>query len=221
MTEKPIATFLESYFEYRADFRNAMFNLWTIPNKLLETTYPLLRNWGVDLSDVSFTKDPANLKEAQLTLTVTKLNAIIRIGIDQLVFVAINPNWAEAGSLIELFEASIQHVKKIGNSEVFSQELVLAMHIQKTMGSFQSTLTGLVNTKALGDASMYGVSVYRDDASIVFDKSLKYQNALFLRLHRKFGPEVLFPQIAETLYRDELDALKMVGLGELIPDGDK
>lgn len=198
-----------------------MFNLWTLPNKLLETTYPLLRNWGVELSDVSFTKEPANLKENQLTFNVTKLNAIIRIGLDQLVFVAINPNWAEAASLVDLFEGSIQHVKTIGQSEVTSQELVLAMHIQKTAGSFENNLAALVNTKALGSASMYGVSMYRDDASIVLDKSLKYQNALFLRLYRKFGPKKHFHEIAETLFRDELEALKMVGLDELIPDGEK
>jgi len=63
---------------------------------------------------------------------------------------------------------------------------------------------------------MYGISVYQDDSSFVIDKSVRYLDSAFVRLYRRVGPSTSFREIAEILHQDELRALGLLGLEELL-----
>jgi hypothetical protein len=54
--------------------------------------YPTLRPAGVELADFSFNKDAANIGETYLNVAVKKLNSAIRIGLDQITYIAVNPD---------------------------------------------------------------------------------------------------------------------------------
>lgn len=216
MSEEGIADIPESYFEYRGEFRTAIFDAWRLPNPFVKALFEILKSQNVSLGDFSFAKTPSNLREVQLTVNVTSVRAILKVGIDTVTFVALNPDWADAPALIQLFEVILKKILEVGNTTLHTQEIALAMHVKPGKLSFSGRMAELVNKEALGPAEIYGVSVYRSDSTLVIDKSQRYLNSIFIRLNRRFSGEVSFPDIAASLYTDENQALKLLGLQELI-----
>ena len=78
-------------------------------------------------------------------------------------------------------------------------------------------MAALVNTKVLGPAQMYGVSIYDGQRSFVLDKSAKYTDAVFFRLQRKFAAASPLKDIAEVILAEEMHALGFLGLEEIPP----
>jgi len=213
LTEMAEPLISESYFEDRVQFTEPIFGKWTISNPLVEALFSSLRKWNVALKDFSWNKDPNTYQEIQLTLTVPEMNAIIRVGLDSATFIAVNPDWSRAPALVELFETAWG---SITGTEMGTQELALAMHVMPGNRHFGDTMQKLVNAHVIGPATMYGISVYQEDSSLVIDKSQKYEGGLFLRLYRKLEPGIPFSDVGTIIYEDELRALRFIGLESLI-----
>ena len=216
MVESPSADIPESYFEHKAEFAEPMFETWTVPNPLAQSLYLALQRWKITLGDISWNKDPNNYGDFNLAFNVRSLNAVIRVGLDWATFIAVNPDWPQAPALVELFEAAMNNIRQTAGAEIARQEMWLAMHVTPGPNKFGDAMSRLVKTDLLGAANMYGVSVYREDSSLVIDKSLRYEGGVFVRLSRKFPAVTSFSEIATTLYEDELNALNFLGLRELI-----
>lgn len=210
------AEIVESYFEYRASVLPPMFAAWTLPNALVEALYPVLKQWQVGLGDISWNKETTSFQDLQLTINVTKLRALLKIGLESVSCVALNPDWSEAVVLVGMFQTALGTIFKAAKTEISSHEDVLSMHITPGPKSFKSTLSTFVNEKVLGAAQMFGVSVYHEDSSIVLDKSVKYDEALFVRIYRKLPLGLDFMGAAKYLYDDEVRVLKLIGMDELI-----
>lgn len=210
------AEIVESYFEYKAIVSNPMFSAWTLPNALVEALFPALRTWNVGLGDISWNKESTSFQDLQVTFNVTQLRAILRVGLDSIGCVAVNPDWSEAAVLVDLFQTAIGMVCRTGKTDIASHEDVLAMHVKPGDKNFRDIMAALINENLLGSAQMYGASVYREDSSVILDKSVKYEGGLFVRLHRKLPVGTDFMQVAKTLYEDEVRTLRLLGLEELI-----
>ena len=206
----------DSYFEYKADFLTPIFDAWAVPNLLARSLFPQLRRWGITLADVTWTKEPSNYKEIQLTITVLQMNATVHLGLDSATFIAYNPDWSRAPALVELFETAMANIRKVTDAQIASQEAALAFHVVPGEENFGLLMTNLVNADVLGTARMYGISLYREDSSLVMDKSLRYDGAVFIRLNRTFSASASFSEIAAMLYKDEVRALGFLGLQSLI-----
>lgn len=191
-----------------------MFEVWTVPNPLVSSLFSALRKWDVGLGDITWNKDASTYKDFQVTFNVSKMNALIKFSMDAATFIALNPDWSEAQALIELFETAMHSIRQTAKGEISSQEIALAMHVKPGAKTFRELMAVLVNTGVLGPAQMYGISVYQDDSSLVIDKSVRYQDSVFVRLQRRLGPSTSFSEIAKILYRDESRALELLGLEE-------
>ena len=218
MVEKTGAAIPEAYFEYRADLSHPMFEVWTLPNPMVQGLYSTLRRWNLTLADITSNKEAKNYKDLQFTFNVASLNATIRVGLDAVTFMAGNPDWSKAPALLALFEAALNSIQGIAKVEISMQEVFLALHVTPGSESSGSIMAKLVNSSLLGPAETYGVSAYRQDSSLVMDKSLRYEGGVFVRLQRKFPPDVAFPDLAMTMYTDELNALTLLGLRELLQE---
>ncbi len=217
MEQKQVAEIPESFFQYRGDLAGPLFDAWTIPNKLITTIGPSLKKWGVGLGDISWNSQATSLGDLQVTFSVPKLGAAIRLGLETLTFDAANPDWSDAPNLIEMFDAVQAVLKQNADYEVAKQEVALAMHVRSGDQDLQGVMRQFVNVEKLGSAEMYGLSVYRNDSSWVIDKSLRYEKAYFIRLNRTFEPSLGFSEIAMSIYKDEVTVLGLLGLTELLP----
>jgi hypothetical protein len=212
------AEIVESYFEYNAKVSNPMFAAWTLPNALVAALFPILKAWDVEPGDISWNKESASFQDLQVTFNVSRLRAIIKVGIESIVCIGVNPDWSEAPALVDLFQVAIGAVCKTGHTEIASHEDALAMHVTPGDKNFREIMAKLVSQNLLGSAQMYGASVYREDSSLVLDKSVRYKDALFVRLHRTLPIGIDFMQVAKILFDDEVRTLRLLGLETLIEE---
>lgn len=206
----------ESYFEYGAHFRTPMFSAWVPRNKVIESVYAVVKPLNVGLADITWSRDSSSLKDLQVTFNVQKLNVTVRIGLEGVSFATANPDWSKASALVELLDAIMTALRSVGGTDLESQEVALALHITPGDMPFSKIVSRFVNTEALGGADTYGVSAYRHDSSFVIDRSVRYADSVFVRLHRKFAATVSFKDIAAGLHDDESKVLSLLGLQELL-----
>ena len=175
----------------------------------------MLRPYGVELSDFGFNKDAKNVAETYLNIAIRKLNAAVKIGLDNLTFVAGNPDWGMAPQFVELFDGISSRVWRQVGVQPVSQEITLAFHVTVESAPLKDLTSVLVNRDVLGEAEFYGISVHRGDGSLIIDKSLRYERAAFVRVQRTFSGAQPFAEIALHLYEDEKHALNLLGITEI------
>jgi hypothetical protein len=202
----------ESLFEHRQVFGNPWVDRWVNPNPFIPALFETLRPDGVGLADFSFNKEPANFAETYLNVSIRKLSAAVRIGLDAVTYIAVNPDWEMAAQLLEVFERVSERIRDIAGSHVESQEATLAFHVTPGTGDFRKSTAFLVNPDIAGDALFSGISLHRRDGVLVIDKSLRYDSAAFVRLQRRFPPDTPFSEVASRLYEDEISALRLLGV---------
>lgn len=190
--------------------------MWALPNPLVEALYPILKGYGFGLQDIEWARDPKSYQELQVTFRVLKLNAVINVGVDAVSFAAFNPDWNDAPNLAELFQTVRDRILQLAKVSAAAQEIALAMHVQQGDTPFPKIMRNLVNADTLGEAETYGVSTYSSDYSMVIDKSARYDNSVFVRLHRRFSGSATVKDIAAAVYADENRALGLLGLEELL-----
>ena len=189
---------------------------WTVPNPFISELHSVLRAYGVELTDFSFNKEPANVGETFLAVNVRKLNVVIRVGVDHITYMVGNPDWGVAPQLVELFDTVSQAVWSFLGQEPVTQQLTLAFHVTPGATPLRHSSSKLVNCEALGDADFYGISVHRESDSLVIDKSLRYDNAAFIRIQRTHKGPVGFSIVARQLYADELKALDLLNISGVV-----
>src|SRR5258708_11718607 len=88
-----------------------------------------LRADGVELTDFWFNKDAANFGETYLNVSVRKLNAAIRVGLDSAIFIAANPDWEMAPQLVQVFERASALIRGVLEVGPRIQESTLSLHV--------------------------------------------------------------------------------------------
>jgi hypothetical protein len=174
--------------------------------------FETLRSDGVGLADFSFNKEPANLAETYLNVSIRKLNAAIRIGLDAVTYIAVNPDWETAPQLLGVFERVAERIRSVVGDHVESQEATLAFRVTPGTVDFRKCTASLVNPDIAAEALFSGISLHRSAGVLVIDKSLRYEGAAFVRLQCRFPAETPFPQVASRLYQDEISALRLLGI---------
>jgi hypothetical protein len=201
----------ESFFEHRQVFADPWIDRWILPNPFLLALAPMLREVGVELSDYSF-NNVANVGETYLNISIRRLDAAVRIGLDTVTFIAANPYWAQTPELIPLFDQLSDRIRDVVGALSKFQEATLAFHITPGTSDFRETTAAFVNKNVVGDCLFYGVSLHRTDSALIIDKSLRHEGAAFIRLQRRFATDTLFAEIAARMYEDEVTALRLLGI---------
>lgn len=203
----------EAFFEHRQSFADPWIERW--PNPFVAELVPPLRAAGVELTDFSMNKDAANIGELYLNISIRRLNAAVRIGLDTLTFIAANPNWEIAPQLVAIFDRISSQVRNVVGISPKSQEATLAFHVSPGTLDFGKITASLVNGNVVGECLFCGVSLYKSDGALVIDKSLRYEGAAFVRLQRRFAGDALLSDVAAQLYQDEVAALRLLGIAEV------
>jgi hypothetical protein len=206
----------ESAVEHVVEYTSHWVDRWTVPNPFISVLWEVLRPIGVTLEDYGFKQDAKNVSETALIVSVKSLNAVITVGVDRLTFRVFNPDWEMAPALVPLFDDVISAITSFVSISVKRQEITLALHVTSGAVDFKKTTGLLVNERLLGDSAFYGVTLTRSDSSLEIARSLKFHGGAFLRMTREFGPSTVFTDIAFALYSDEVAALKLIGVENVI-----
>ncbi len=202
----------ESFVEHRQSFAHPWVNQWVLPNPFILPLHEALREYGVVLSDFSFTKETSSVGETALTVLIRGLNASVKIGLDSVVFAAANPDWSEATRLSTAFEKVAQAVYQIIHARPAYQDTTLALHLVDESIDLKAASAKLVNTSLLGEAVFYGISIYRETGPLLIERSLKYESGVFFRIQHRFSGHEPFAVVAATIYKEEIFSLGLLGL---------
>jgi hypothetical protein len=115
-------TIPESLFEHKQVFASPWLDQWVIPNPFISVLFETLRRDGVGLADFSFNKEPANFAKTYLNVSIRKLNAAVRIGLDAVTYIAANPDWEMAPQLLDVFERVSERIRGVVGGHVEPQE---------------------------------------------------------------------------------------------------
>lgn len=191
-------------------------DIWTIPNPFISPLFAALRTVNVELTDFSFNKDAANVGEVYLNISIRKLSAAVRIGLDSITFIVANPDWEMAPQLVSVFEAVSERIREVRRIKPRLQETTLGFHVTPEGTDFRAATALLVNESLVGDSLFCGVSIHRGDSALIIDKSLRYEGAAFVRLQRRFPGDATFSDVASRIYDDEVAALRLLGITGVI-----
>ena len=208
----PEPTIPESFLEHQQIFSSDWVDRWSIPNPFIGLLFSSLRSFGVELTDFSFNKDATNVGDSYLNIAVNKLNSAVRVGLDRVTYIAVNPDWGMALRLAELFDGVSAKIQKFVGNPPASQQVTLAFHVMPGSINLRERTAQLVKNEQLAGATFYGLSLHYEQKSVVIDKSLRYAGAAFIRLQRNFEGSVAFSDIAPQVYEDEVSALKLLGI---------
>ena len=193
-------------------FSESWVDRWIIPNPFISPLLAALRPNGVELTDLSMNKDATNLGETQLNVSIRRLNAAARIGLDAVVFNVANPDWGMAPDLVQVFDRIADIICGIVHARPTSQKAILAFHVTAGTIDLRAKTASLVNSDLLAGSVFCGVSLHRENGAVIIDKSLKFPNAAFVRIERLHTGDAVFSEVATSLYDDEIAALRLLGI---------
>jgi hypothetical protein len=206
----------ESALEHVVVFSSPWVDRWSIPNPFVSLFFEGLRAWNVTLADFAFRQDARNVSETALIVTIQKVRSTITVGLDKLTLYTANPDWDMAPELVRLFDASVELFRDFVKSSIKSQECTIVFHVTPGAHNLANKTANLVNVERVGKAEFYGLSKHGPDASLLLERSLKYDGGVFLRLTRKFDSPVKFADVALAMYTDEVAALALIDIKDLV-----
>lgn len=216
MAEKIYAEVPLSFLEYRVDYREPIFEDWGQHGSLALALFRAFRNWGIGLNNISGNPNPTNASEIRLTVDLLDRRMSFNIGLGAATFFVINPNWQEADVITRIALAGIEAVRTSTKADIDKQSITLAMHLVlkgHSIRDITSRFVQLDTNLIVGETvRAYGFAVYTEEGYLVVDTSSVYTEALFVRINRSFGPDKSFEEVANTLHKDENNALELLGL---------
>ncbi len=207
---------MESALEHRIQFQGHWVDKWIIPNPFIPLLFSALSSTEVALEDFAFRQDAKNVAETALVVTVDKLNTTINLGVDRITFRINNPDWEMAPQIVELFDKIVEAVTSFVSAPIKSQEITLVFHVSPGNLDFGKKTAELVNSRRLGAADFYGISVASAERSLLIEASKKIVGGAFYRLTRTFRHDERFAEIALALHADEVSALRLLDVEGVI-----
>jgi hypothetical protein len=216
LAETDYAEIALSFLEYKATYREPIFEAWDRKGMLAIAIFRALREWGVELENISTRPDSADISEIQITVDLLNREARFSVGIGAVNLFVINPHLKEPGISIGLARAGLEAVLSSANASLDKQLLTKAVHVSpqgRPIHDITSKFVRLDSHLKLGEnVRAYGFSVYTENGSWVVDASGLYPEALFIRLSRTFGAEVTFETLVDWMNTDEKSVLELLQL---------
>ncbi|MCI0403479.1 MAG: hypothetical protein L0212_08150 [Acidobacteria bacterium] len=217
MAEKTPAQVVLSFLEYRAVFREPLFEIWGQHGSLVHAVYNSFREWNISLENVTAKENqPANASEIQVNFSLLNGKVIFGVGIGSVSLVATNPSWEDVELIKRIGSTGLQSVVGATKGVIDKQLVILSMHLKpmgKQVYEVSSRFVHAEVPKAMGGAVKgLGFSVYADECAWVVDLSAPYPGALFVRLNRIFDGSVPLNDIAAQTEKDENRLLEMLQL---------
>lgn len=216
MAERTPAEVPLSFFEYRAFYREPLFEIWGQHGGLVHAVYQAFREWNVSLENVTGKENPANASEMQVNFNLLNWKVVFSVGIGSAALFVTNPDWSEAELIAKIARAGLEAVVRSSKVEIEKQLVTLSMHLRPKGKSVREITSKYVHTdvgKLIPDRIRgFGFSVYGEESSWVIDLSASHADALFVRITRSFAGSIPLEDIAVELDKDEGKLMDMLQL---------
>jgi len=143
---------IESLFEHKLLYTEPWVDRWGSPNPFLVSLTKCLKHLGVGLSDFSFHNDTPTIADACLNIEIRRLHSAVRIGLDSISLIAMNPAWEFSPEVISAFGLVCDGASGVIGVSPASQESTLSFHITPGGSDFRSATNSLIAKTIANDA---------------------------------------------------------------------
>lgn len=195
-----------SFFEYRSSFDEPVLLAIAGVNgqPAIRELYRTLKPWGLTADGFSRHESP-KLSEANLSFTLPKLRAVLRLGEVGATFSFEDPDWSMKDEMTTLIGAAERVLLRLEGFQIEGQAVTLGMHVEFLEETVSAVMGRAiqVNSSLMPDPNaMCGVSVYGQDSLVLLDRSVVLPHGLFIRIERRFIlGGIALDQIAAELLR--------------------
>jgi hypothetical protein len=215
MMERPAAEFLSSLFEYRATFEPPVFAVFERPTVIAEALYGAFREWNLALENISIRSVPMTANDLQVACDLLNKKVTFTISVGSATLQVTNPNWSEVSQMQSILRQGLLAVAVGTGASLKEQLATLTMHA-KGPGKSAKELTSRFRPNVAGpfqnEERGFGFCSYGQEGSWLVDLSALYNEAIFVRINRVFGPSISFEEIATVLYKDESEIFDVLEL---------
>jgi hypothetical protein len=216
MADKIKAEVRLAFLAYRMHLREPVFDLDKMDSVATAAVFEAFRPWNVTLENITFNNNPTNISEEATNFNVLGGRITFSITPGGCTFGVNNPNWSEADLIVRVGTAGLMALLKSTGGKPEKQVGTISMHLTPQSSSINQITGRFVKvdlTKFVGGPPQgFGFSVYRDDLTWVVDRSMSFQNSLFVRLDRSFRGDEPLERMAQQLNEDEAGLLELIGL---------
>ncbi len=215
MSEKIHADVLSSFLDFRAVYQDPIFDFLRLYGQISQSVYRAFRGWNVTLDNISSKQNPANFGDISTTFSFPGGRIAFSVGLGACSLGVANPDWSEANMVAKIAEAGISALRQVAEVTIGQHKGSIGIHVKPSTGSIKDVVSNLFTLRVdeLGsNVRAYGLSIYREGSSWVVDASVVYQDALFIRIDRTWGPGVALDQAASQLNADEARVLDVLRL---------
>jgi hypothetical protein len=207
-TDKTDAQISYSIIEYTAHFVDPVLAAFRDTASLIGTALKTLKPFGFKLYGVEIENRSKKASELLISFRRAKTPQFtFHVAPDRMWVVAENLDWSEAEATLACVEAGFAAVMEASKYEVESQQIVLGMHVQLSEKTIESVTSPLLSSRAKslldGDTKFNGIILIREKATVVFDASAAFPNAMFVKITRQHPATKSLKEIANTLLEDE------------------
>jgi hypothetical protein len=205
--------------EYTGAFKVPIVKSLSPPSEMVEALLRALKPYGFSIDGVEI-RNREKVSEFVLEFRSTPPLISFKVSPGKVSITADNLDWSGKDKFLESMNAGLRVVLGLEHTELESQQMILAMHVQLQDTPRKDITAPLLSATAYelltGESEFQGMVLTRVGVSVVIDASLAHANALFMRLVRQHKSTATLEQIASQLYADEAHIFEVLNLdGEL------
>lgn len=220
MAEKIPIEFAYSFLEHKSFSLEPLFGeLLGRNSSVVKSLYAGLKEWGLALENIVFKQQVANAGDIQINFNLQRIATTVQVGLAGLTVFVTNPDWSQAGRIIQVSSSCLEAVRGAAKTELASHQLSLAMHIIPKGRSRKEIVERFVRLEHssiahLGKIKAFGFSAAGENGILIVEGSALYDEALFVKIVRTFSGETSIPEMASWLKKDEDQVLNLLELQE-------
>src|SRR2546425_12318944 len=111
MSGKTHADIPLSFFEYRAVYREPIFDFHKLYGEVSQAVFRAFREWNVSLENVSHKQNPLNFSEVSTTFSLFGGRLAFNVGLGASGLLVTNPSWSEADLISKIANAGVEAVQ--------------------------------------------------------------------------------------------------------------
>jgi hypothetical protein len=212
-----IVTTPMSYFEALIEYERPNILLWLDRAGVVQALFDTFAKWNVKVDDVEILTTGKN-SEQGIKFRLPEKLASFFFSPAACRFTRDSTSWETAQETIEILDAAVTTLTRVGNVKPATFKTTVALHIQPKSLPFIEILKKIIPAPvaALEPAPPQTMAsvVKWDERKVTIDGSGQIANGIFIRYEREFKADIGYEEIARRLRADEDGIFAMLDVKE-------
>jgi hypothetical protein len=212
-----IVTTPRSYLEVLIPYKRPNVHLWLDRANVVQSLFDVFGKWKVQVDDVEILSN-GKPSEQGIKFRLPEKQTTFFFNGAECRFTRDNTSWETAAETIEILDAGLSTLMKVGKIEPAKYHAIVSLHIQPKSMPFLEILKRLIPApmaalETESPRTMASVVVW-NKRKVTIDGSGIIANGIFIRFEREFSADLSYQEIGHQLQADEDGIFAMLDVQE-------